>query len=305
MSQKYILITGSSGFYGKRFVQYFSKQKKFKVLAIDKNQISNKNKNFFFKNINLNNYLELKRFAKLIKKKKIGIDIIIHLAGIVSNENLKKNLENNFYTTKNIVKFSRLIGVKKIIYMSAIAANYKIKTNYAISKLKAEKYLKSFNGKWIVLRPSLTFGKNGEEFELIINFIKKFRFFLFTNKKVIKQPIYIDDIVKISEKIICFKNNSIWNRSINIVGDKSYSLEKFAFTIAKFLGLKIMLIKIPFTLLKCISYIFNYIYPKILSKDKFFGLVQGPEIKNDFVEKILKYKISNTEKKLKRVLNAY
>ena len=47
MSQKYILITGSSGFYGKKFVQYF-KQKKFKVLAIDKNQISTKIKKFFF-----------------------------------------------------------------------------------------------------------------------------------------------------------------------------------------------------------------------------------------------------------------
>ena len=43
----------------KKICPIFSKQKKFKVLAIDKNQISNKNKNFF-KNINLNNYLELK-----------------------------------------------------------------------------------------------------------------------------------------------------------------------------------------------------------------------------------------------------
>ena len=59
--------------------------------------------------------------------------------------------------------------------MSAIAANYKIKTNYAISKLKAEKYLKSFNGKWIVLRPSLTFGKNGEEFDRLCKKSKRWR----------------------------------------------------------------------------------------------------------------------------------
>ena len=304
-NKKYLLITGAAGFYGQNFINFYIKEKNFKILAVDRKKLRYTGAKTIFKKINLNESNDLKNLVTFIKKKKISIEAIIHLAGAVSKESLKENLEGNFYTTKNIINFSNHIRCSKFVYMSAIAANYKLKTNYAISKIKSEKLVRKLKNNWIVLRPSITFGKNGEEFELIINFLKKFKTFIITDRNVSKQPIHVEDVIKITNKIILSKNKKIWKRIVNIAGDKTYTLESFIRNIAKQLNINLRIIKIPYSLLKLATLIFQVIFPSLISRDKLYGLAQGPVINNKFTKNFLKYKIINTEKKLNKIINFY
>ena len=107
-----IIVTGSSGFIGFHLANFLSKTNK--VLGIDNHNnyyskyikkkrllILKKNKNFFFKNINLKSYNKLNQIFK-----KFNPDIIFHLAGqpgvLYSLKNPKTYKINNTLVTRNL-----------------------------------------------------------------------------------------------------------------------------------------------------------------------------------------------------------
>ena len=127
-----ILITGTSGFLGTELVKVL--QKKHTIIKYD----SKEGKNILDK-------------GELFESLK-GIDVIIHLAAIVENEN-PDLWEVNVKGTKNLVEEAIKQKVKKIIFLSSTGVygcpngkiSEKTKTNpennYEKSKLEAEKIL--------------------------------------------------------------------------------------------------------------------------------------------------------------------
>ena len=82
--QKNILITGANGFLGFYYVSFLIK--KHFVIAVDK-KISNlknlkNNKNLLFIKSDLSKENSLKNLLKVIKKKKLNIDVLINNAAI-------------------------------------------------------------------------------------------------------------------------------------------------------------------------------------------------------------------------------
>ena len=98
-----ILITGSSGFIGKKLVQLL--QNRYKLFLIDKDYLPT-NKSKFFK-INL---LNIKNLENFFKKNKI--DTIIHLASEIFDDD--KNVYNyNLTTSKNLIFMAEKFKIKK------------------------------------------------------------------------------------------------------------------------------------------------------------------------------------------------
>lgn len=148
-----ILVTGSSGFLGKEVIKTL--QKKHTIVKYD-----------FIEGKNILDKVELFESLK-------GIDIVIHLAAIIENEN--PNLwEVNVKGTKNLVEQSIKQKVKKIIYLSSTGVygcpnrkvNEKTKTNpenkYEKSKLEAENILLAQQEKICIsiIRSAMIFGPN-------------------------------------------------------------------------------------------------------------------------------------------------
>lgn len=159
--KKNLVITGGNGYIGS--VLALNIIKKYYVFIIDKNKslfLNDKKINFF--KVNLLNY---KKVFFIIKK--IKPEIIIHLSAQSTIDMIKKKknsyLLNNIKVTKNIVKISKKLNVKKFIF-SSTAAIYKRKN----SKLYEND----------ILRPNNLYGKTKLQNE---KFIRKN--FLFTNTK--------------------------------------------------------------------------------------------------------------------------
>ena len=117
--------------------------------------------------INLKNIscINKKKVEKLILKE--NIKHIFHLAGhiSISDNNQKKNYENNFLSTKTFVELSEKYNLKSLIFSStsAVYKNSKAKikenskllpvSNYGKFKLKSEKLIKKkFKGNYAILR---------------------------------------------------------------------------------------------------------------------------------------------------------
>ena len=266
MSKNIILVTGSSGFIGYHLCKYLI-SKNFNVIGIDsinnyysKNikkkrlSILNKNKNFFFKKINLINKKKLEKlFIKYNPK------IVFHLAGqpgvLYSFKNPKSYYVNNTKATNVLCNICKKYNIKKFIFGSSSSIygdqkKYPIKENffpnpknpYAITKLASEKLvIKSFTKSkinYIIFRFFTVYGPFGRPDMFIHKFLNKikknqliklhndglnYRDFTFVGDVV--KILYLSIIKKINNKIIniCRSKPIITNKLVELI-IKNYSI---------------------------------------------------------------------------------
>ena len=242
-----ILITGCAGFIGFHLSEFLSKKyKKSKIIGFD--NINNfyspilkkmrikelkKNKNFYFKKIDIT---QRSRLFNFFKKKKI--DIIIHLAAQAgvrySLINPKKYVDVNISGFLNIIELAKEKKIKKFIYASSssvygenkkfpLSENQSLnpKNIYGLSKQMNEQiasmYSKFFDLKCIGLRFFTIYGEWGRPDMFLFKLFKasqqnkKFYLNNYGNHK--RDFTYIKDAVKIVLKLLNYKivNNEIFN----------------------------------------------------------------------------------------------
>ena len=301
-AKQFILITGGSGFYGKNLVKKLSR-KKVKIILLEKN------KNFFFKNnrnikkfycdVTSKNNLE----SLVIRLKKYSIRTIVHMAGIVDNPDQKINNSVNFKGTKNVLMLSKKLGIKKFIFISAIAAKYKKFTSYGLSKMKAENTVKKYPYNWIIIRPSLTFGKDGEEFTKLVKTLKTIRIFPIFLKEIYKQPIWINDVIDIISIAIFSNSPKVKNKVYNAVGNRLYLMDEFVKELSKIYNFNLLIVKLPDTIFKIFMKVLDFL--QLIKKPAFYdnllGLTQSVILNNSNVKKDLGFVISDTTKALKKI----
>ncbi|HNV00945.1 MAG TPA: NAD(P)-dependent oxidoreductase [archaeon] len=284
-----ILVTGSSGFLGKEVIK-----------ALKKKHIVKKYDTTEGKNI-----LDRGELFESLK----GIDIVIHLAAIVENDNL--NLwEVNVKGTKNLVEEAIKQKVKKIIYLSSTGVygcpngkiNEKSKTNpennYEKSKLEAENILLAQQEKICIniIRSAMIFGPNNYWQKMFLMLKKDFPLPLKGENTFQVTPI--NELINAIELLI---KKGKCGEIYLIACEEKISLNKFCEISKKHLGMKNTKIKhIPTWLGEVFGKI---IKSKTLTKENIRHL--GKE-RNYNIKKIKKlgykqkYKI---EEQIKKVIN--
>ena len=304
MKQK-ILITGSSGFIGKKLVALL--QKKHNLFLIDKNYAS-VNKSKFFK-INL---LDIDKLENFFKKNEINT--IIHLASEIFDDD--NNVYNfNLKTSQNLISMAEKYKIKNFIFTSTFSIyekNYTkfIKENeipsaknfYGKSKFAIEKRLKKSKiSNFTILRVPVVVGKSrshrmGILFELIRNNLP---LLLIDNGKHKIHFISVEELVIIIEKCLKLKKRNLFNvgakyintfrENIEYILKKSKSNSKIL-SINNYIGSYLLNVLIFFNLVDI-----NF-YHKVL-------LTKNIVLNTDKVNKKLKLKFKNSTKEI--LLDSY
>lgn len=154
-----ILVTGGAGYIGSHIINMLVSSNDFSVISIDKKKSINQkhNKKCIFINGDIGD-------KKLVKKvlKKFKIDIVLHLAALISVEESMKNpaiyFKNNIIASANLLEAMKETKVDKIIFASS-AAVYGVLGNkpigeesatnpfsiYGLTKILFEKILTYYN----------------------------------------------------------------------------------------------------------------------------------------------------------------
>ncbi len=170
-----VLVTGCAGFIALHTIMQLNKDG-FQIIGVDRKQ---KPANFLGKYYQID--ITSPEIVRIFKEN--SIDYVIHLAALPSVSESIKNPQadcmDNYYATVNICYFSKLYGVKKIIFSSTAAVYAKPRylpvdeehpidfiSPYAITKGASENFIKYSGIDYIIFRYSNVYGygqdSNGE-----------------------------------------------------------------------------------------------------------------------------------------------
>lgn len=236
-----ILITGGAGFIGSHIIEKLKNEHNICVIDnLSSGNLENIDADIELYDIDITN----KKIENVFAKEKP--DIVIHLAAQISVANSQLDPINdvlvNIIGTLNLIELSKKYKVKKFIVASSAAIYGNLKSpieenrvpqplsNYGISKLTMENYIKSSGLKFLILRFSNVFGErqraDGEAGVITIfnNKMKKNQpVFIHGDGFQIRDFIYVKDIAKIIEQLI---NLNINNDIINVSTGKGLSINE-------------------------------------------------------------------------------
>lgn len=232
-----ILVTGSAGYIGSKLTQRLVKNGHLVVGLIHKINPTFKHKNVKYVEGDITD-------IESIKDAFSGIDIVFHCAAKVKDYGSKKLFfKINYEGTKNIVRLSKNIGVKKFIFLSHI--NYeseKYRSNYSKTKELAEKYLidEYKNNKFpsIIIRPGNVYGPGATIWvNRVLKSIEKNQISLIDKGTGIFHHTYIDNLL--DALIAAMNNQDAIGKTIDITdGDNKTTWLEYINSLAGFIGKK-------------------------------------------------------------------
>ncbi|CAA6812621.1 MAG: UDP-glucose 4-epimerase (EC [uncultured Sulfurovum sp.] len=264
-----ILVTGSSGYIGKSFIETFKEKYTFSVFSLQNSSLES---------------LSIK-----------GIDTVLHCAALVHKKHetdYVKYYKINTEYTVNLAKKAKLNGVKHFIFISTIAvygdsmdkvdeeSECTPRTPYAKSKFEAEQKLNKLSDKEFkvsVIRPPMVYGASAPgNIVSLIKIIKIMPILPFYNTQNKRSFVYIRNLTAMIEMVVEKQKEGLFLAS----DDKSISTSKLIKLLSQGLESRVYMIRVPF---------FKMILKKV--KPSLYQQLYGNfEVCNKYSQKILEYK---------------
>ena len=144
--------------------------------------------------------------------------------------------------TKILFECAVKAGIKRIVHISVTKASVDSALPYYVGKGRQEEAVKSLGIDYSIVRPSLVFGIE----DILVNNIawltRKFPLIpIMGDGRYQLRPVYVDDLASIAIGTVKKRGST----TIDAIGPENYSYLEFVKTIAKALGKKPLLIKVP------------------------------------------------------------
>ncbi len=241
-----ILITGTTGYIGKRLIPLLLKEKHTLVCCVrDLRRIPVE-----FKNNKAISFLEVDFLNPTINLP-ANIDVAYYLIHSMSTSSSDfSSLETNC-----AVNFKELIhktNCKQVIYLSGIVNDNSL-SKHLQSRYKVEKILQSSSYSVTTFRAGIIVGSGSASFEIIRDIVEKLPIMI-TPKwlHTRTQPIAVRDVLTYLTKALV--NEKLYNKSYDIFGSEVLTYKEMLLEFAEVRKLKRLIITLPFLSPKLSSY---------------------------------------------------
>lgn len=174
-----------------------------------------------------------------------SVETVIHLAALTGKVKKKDYDDINFMATSRLIDLSKQNGVKKFLFISTIAVKFKKKRGYcyALSKEKAENYLKESGMEFTIFRPTIILGAGSAVFSGFSRFIGMPLIPFFGRGNIIVQPVDVKDVAQVID--VFSRNAHFDNKVYEIGGPDKVTLKDLILNISKAKNLKKRILSIP------------------------------------------------------------
>ncbi len=236
-----VLLTGATGFIGKQLVNDLKANNiDFKCLL--RRTFINE---ALAKKLSLNVIYGALEDITALSAATYQIDIVIHLAAMLHTSDKTDLKIANVDGTNNLLKACKQNNVKKFIFISSYLAMPQFSDYYGVTKKQGEELVKSSGLEYVILRPTMVYGRNDYYLSMISSIIKKHKLVPLPNFNL--QPVHVSDV---SKAIISSLNQEIKNKEYFLAGQDMIDFNTFANMIASHLSLERKTVAVPFWMAK-------------------------------------------------------
>ena len=292
-----VLVSGASGFIGKKLVERLLKSN-ISVRAISRN-IENlselKHDNLEKMEINALNYNELVNALS-------GIDVAYFLIHSMEGEsnNWTKFIELDKKIAKNFAMAATEGNVKRIIYLSGlVSVPDREMSKHMASRKEVGEILKTSKAKVTIFRASVIIGNGSGGFEMMHYLVERLPIMICPRWVLTKlQPIFVDDVISYLFESL-FKRETE-GKMFDVGGPDTIPYKDLMKLYAKKNNKTIRMIIIPFLSLRLTSYWVDLITPmkKSLTRPLVEGLKNESVITENSIKKIIPLKLKGVDQSL-------
>lgn len=184
------------------------------------------------------------READTIRGSADGCDIVLHVAGIVSESPPEITFDTvNVAGTRNMLAEAERAGAGRFIYLSSLGADIG-KSRYHISKRDAEALVEKFRGGWIIMRPGNVYGPGDEVVSLLLQMVRTLPAIPVIDGGDDKfQPLWMDDLaIAIADAA---ERTDLHGRTLELAGNEVTSTNDLVDRFARVTGRTPARIPIP------------------------------------------------------------
>lgn len=253
-----ILVTGASGFIGKKLVQFLL-DKDLSVRVMSRN-IGN------LENLNHKNLEKVQADAqdyKQVLDALEGVDVVYYLIHSMEGKtkDWRKFAELDKKIAKNFADVSTARNVKRIIYVGGLVSIPDDQmSKHMLSRKEVGEILKTSESKVTIFRASVILGKEGGGFKMMEYLVERLPVMVCPKWVLTKlQPIYIDDVITYLYESLNVKETE--GKTFDIGGPDILEYRNMMKSYAKIINKSFIIIIIPFLSLRLTSYWVDLITP--------------------------------------------
>lgn len=274
-----VLLTGSTGYIGRRLKKRLLEDKNvdLRLLVRNKSSLSNEVKDNL--EIVQGDTFDLESLKIALK----DVDVAYYLIHSLSKDNYR---DLDKLSAKNFLEAAAFCKVKRVIYLGGLGVKNSDTSEHLLSRIETGEILSSNkNVQTIWVRAGVIIGSGSSSFEIIRNITEKLP--IMTTPKWVTtkaQPIAVEDVLSYLHNSIYLKEEE--NLIVDI-GSEQLSYKSMMLKTAKVLGLKRIIIPLPFMSINISSYWLNLFTPVPFSVAKALieGLKSEVVIQNDNAKK--------------------
>ena len=286
-----ILITGASSEMGSALIRQLSNFSSLKIRAMVHRSLVN----VPGCEIRPGNLKNLDLLARAV----FGVDTVVHMAALTKSSRDSDYFDTNVNGTKNLIDTCVKQGVKKIIYISSLAASISGGA-YASSKLEAEQCVKNSGLKWLILRPSEVYGQGRDTINQLIQWVQSYSCVPVIGAGQSRlSPVHIDDVVSAIAKSIFIKE--IERKTIILAGPEELIYDDLVDRIAAYFNVKRFKLHLPAGLVKLAATVMSNLGVNILVPDQIPRLLSEKTYDIDVAREVLNYSPCCLEDGMKKV----
>ena len=243
MSNKNILVFGSTGFVGRSLVKrLLANGHKVTCPVRNPNKVKRNILSGDIGQIDVTPF-ELNNFSNL-ESLIANCDQVVNLVGLLYEKTKFSFEQAHYLLPKSIALFSEKYQ-KPFLHISSLGSTFNTNSNYLFSKKLGEEFIQNNNSNHIIVRPSIVFGEDDNFINQFGRMAKIFPFLPLYKKGATKfQPIYVNDLTLMLFNLLD-KFDIYRNINIPAVGDNVYSFREILSHIFLSLSKKEKFILIP------------------------------------------------------------
>ncbi len=301
-----VLVTGASGFVGNHVVEALLAEGH-EVVGLSRTAPKgdrNKPGAVYFHGVDVAD-------AKTIKDQYFScVDVVVHLVGIIMERKANGQTFQRIHVegTQNIVAAAKKAEVSRIVYLSAIGSSPNAAAEYSRTKFAAEEIVRGSGIPFVILRPSIILGKDGE-------FVAQMKDLILhgglpvalpfpvvpvpgpgTNKF---QPIFVDDLMKCIVGSV--DDTALANQIVELGGAVQVSFNSLLKSFESHLGVNKPLVHAPINLLALIAPLVEMLPNPPFSADQLKNLKSNNIADIDPMKKAFQFMPIGFEEQLDRI----